>query len=351
LLGNILAGMTCAVVIFFLTADLKDKFDISLLLLTIIISFAISFIIGAPFSYFLTRRLQLFKQKGRALLDNNFQFTIKADNHDEVGELAGLLNDISENLRHSFNIIDARNKELLETIEKDKLSEAERRDFTAAASHELKTPVAILKGYLEGMAFNVGQFADHKLYLQKALEVTDEMGRLIMEMIDINRLASTKYLKIEKFDLSALVISQVERISQLLGEKKQQLEIEVTPDLHINGDKKLFERAINNIMSNANKYSPENEKIIVRLLKQSENIILRITNTGVTIPEMQVDHLFDQFTRLEKSHNKETGGSGIGLYVVKKVMELHNFEYQLFNNKNATEFAIKISLEKNAQLI
>jgi len=297
-----------------------------------------------------SERLRRIHKKISLLVDNNFNELSRLPRrsffNDELDKIELMISDIATNLQHSYNIIDARNAEINSVLEKEKMLEAERRDFTASASHELKTPLSIIKGYLEGMLYDVGKFKDHKLYLQKTIDVCNEMTSLIMEMIEINKLDSSRKPQISKLSLTEIMNSRVQRFKSLFDEKKQKVSTNIPDNIDIYADKHLLELALNNIISNANKYSPDGAKIYIAIIHNEENIIIKVRNYGVTIPEIKKNNLFNQFITTDASRNKADGGSGMGLYIVKRICDLLEFEYEIYNIEDATEFLLKINLKK-----
>lgn len=126
----------------------------------------------------------------------------------------------------------------------------------------------------------------------------------------------------------------------LLEDKEISLIITKNTKIHIMANYKLLKRALGNIINNAVIYTPKNEKIIITIKESTENIILTVKNTGVFIPEFEMDRMFEPFYRVEKSRNRETGGSGLGLYIVSVILKLHKAEYKIGNTTEGIEFTI-----------
>ena len=151
-----------------------------------------------------------------------------------------------------------------------------------------------------------------------------------------------KDLKLEYINLSELLKGLVNRQSYLMEEKNLELVYKVDNNLTIRADREKIIKVLNNLINNAIKYSPQNEKIIVKSYKSkaSKTVVCEIENTGVTIESKYLKEVFNPFFRVEKSRNRKTGGSGLGLYIVSKILKSHNLYYKLESKKNSVLFTI-----------
>lgn len=234
-------------------------------------------------------------------------------------------------------------KPLIEIINKEREEEKKRKEFIATISHELKTPITIISGQLEGMIYNVGKYKDRETYLKKSYDCTQELKVLVDEMMQISKSELLeKDLKLEVINLSELLFESVNRQSYLIEEKNLKLIYKVENNLIIKADKERIIKVLNNLINNGIKYSPENEKIIVKAYKSkaSKTVVLEIENTGVTIEQKYLNEVFNPFFRVEKSRNRKTGGSGLGLYIVSKILKSHNIYYKIESKKNSVLFTI-----------
>ncbi|MDK2585270.1 HAMP domain-containing sensor histidine kinase [Romboutsia sedimentorum] len=243
-------------------------------------------------------------------------------------------------------------KPLIDIIESEREAENRRKDFVATISHELKTPITIISGQLEGMIYNVGKYKDRETYLEKCYDSTQELKELVNEMMEISKCEILeKDLVVSEINLSALLDRLIKRQTFLIEEKNLDTILNIEKDIYITCDEERIAKAINNIINNAIKYSPQNEKIIIRLYKNIQKIpkkkaciktYLEIENTGVTIDENYLSEIFKPFFRIEKSRNRKTGGSGLGLYLVGQIFESHGFKHSLKNKENSVIFTVEI---------
>ena len=237
-------------------------------------------------------------------------------------------------------------KPLIKIIESEREQEQKRRDFIATISHELKTPITIISGQIEGMIYNIGKYKDRDTYLKKSYESTQELKELVNEMIEVSKSETLKYdLYLKNINLSKLIDSLVKRQIFLIEEKNLNTVLEIDDNISIIADEEKIIRAINNIINNAIKYSPSGETVMIRLYKRKNGIsiktYLEIENTGVTIEKKYLEEIFNPFFRIEKSRSRKTGGSGLGLYIVSTILKGHGFEYSIKNKVNSVIFTIK----------
>lgn len=234
-------------------------------------------------------------------------------------------------------------KPLIEIINKEREEERKRKEFIATISHELKTPITIISGQLEGMIYNIGKYKDRETYLRKSYESSQDLKLLVDEMMQISKNEILeRNLNIIEINLGDLLNELVNRQSYLIEEKNINLTLDINDNLIIKADKEKIIKVINNLINNAIKYSPQYESIYIRgyKLKTTKRVKLEIENTGVTIDERYLSEVFNPFFRIEKSRNRKTGGSGLGLYIVSQILKSHDFDFNIQNRKNSVVFHI-----------
>lgn len=214
--------------------------------------------------------------------------------------------------------------------------ERQRSAFFSAASHELKTPVTILKGQLSGMLAQIGVYRDRDKYLARALQVTGRMESLIKEILIISRIEAGSFvLKTDTVNLSEMMERQLELDEELLAQKGLHIEKHMASDVTIRGNQDLLTNALDNVLMNAILYSPQGASI--RILLDAHT--MTIENTGVSIPEEALPQLFTPFYRVEQSRSRQSGGSGLGLYLVRLILELHNASCEIKNSEDGVVFS------------
>ena len=236
-------------------------------------------------------------------------------------------------------------KPLIEIIEKERREEENRREFIATISHELKTPITIISGQLEGMIYNIGKYKDRDKYLKESYTSTQELKDLVNEMIEISKtdIMSASF-KPTTLSVKELVEVILKRQEFLIDEKNLKNRVAISSDAKINADKDKFSKALYNIINNAIKYTPEGENINIRFIERGfRPSILEVENTGITISDESLKNIFNPFFRVEKSRSRRTGGSGLGLYLTSQILAMHGFEYNMTIIGNAVLFTIEFT--------
>jgi two-component system sensor histidine kinase VanS len=234
------------------------------------------------------------------------------------------------------------NAALERDIEQERRREAERFAFFSAVSHELKTPITILKGQLTGMLDGVDVYRDREKYLARALNITGRMEGMVRELLTVARLETfPENNNGATAELTQLVKKSLELHDELARQKNMTLHTDIAEDVFVTGDGQLISKALDNILSNAVFYSPDKAALTVVLTRQSDRALLRVTNSGVTIPDEALPHLFEPFFRVEKSRSRTTGGSGLGLYLVRLIFERLNAGYAIENTKDGICFTVR----------
>lgn len=261
----------------------------------------------------------------------------KVNRTDELGVLANSLNTMAKRLDTAMKELESANEQLREDMEHITELSRQRRDFFAAASHELKTPITILKGQIESMIMGIGRYKDKDKVLPETLKEVENMERLVKEILTISKIEMEDLAgKKEPVSLSDTLVKVTESLEPLAQEHRIAVHLEMDEMITVPGNASLLEKAIHNIMNNAIRHSPEGAEVFVHLSAPA----LTVTNTGAAIPEEDLPVLFTPFYRVEKSRNKATGGSGLGLYLVKAILELHGFQYRIENSEAGVVFTI-----------
>lgn len=230
-------------------------------------------------------------------------------------------------------------------MEQERELERQRTAFFSAASHELKTPVTILKGQLSGMLDGVDVYQDREKYLARSLRVTLRMEKLIQEILTVSRMEARDSVPVrEPVDLSGLVRRQLELDAELLRQRGLSVDARLCPGLAVRGNASLLEKAVGNLLSNAALYSPEGEEIRVWTGWQGSHPALDIENTGIHIAEEALPHLFEAFYREEQSRSRRTGGSGLGLYLVRLILERHGAQCRIENTEEGVRAEVRFSI-------
>ena len=241
---------------------------------------------------------------------------------DEIGELNRALSEMAATLHARWD------------SERD--LEDKRQQFVSAASHDLKTPLALIGGYAEAIAQDISP-EENARYLAAIEQETARMNGLVREMLDYTRLDRTDELKNRKtLNLTALVREVLTEYAPLF--EKRRLTADIADGVRIRGDETLLRRAVGCLLENAAKYSPENGRVSVRLTN-SRNHLLTVENDCEPIPETELPRLFEMFYRGDKARDR-AGGHGLGLAILQKILALHGLTCKAENIKGGVRFIV-----------
>lgn len=309
---------------------------------------AFSLLCALVYSRYITRPIVRLSGIAGKMAELDFQWESGEKRRDEIGQLGRSLDQMARRLSAALTELEAANHALRGEVEREREMDRQRMAFFNAASHELKTPVTILKGQLSGMLEGVGVYQDRDKYLLRSLQVTGRMENLIGEMLAISRMETGSVpLRREPVELADLLKKQMALDHELLEQRGQRLTARLTPGLTVAGDASLLGRAVGNLLSNASLYSPEGAEIRVRCGFQDGSPALTVENTGARIGPEALPHLFEPFYRAEDSRNRSTGGSGLGLYLVKMILDRHGAKYTIENTEDGVKATICFSTTKN----
>ena len=276
------------------------------------------------YSRYITRPIVQMSDIAGKMADMDFDWKCQETREDEIGHLGRSLNQMAAKLSQALEALQASNAALRGEVEQERALDLQRRAFFAAASHELKTPVTILRGHLSGLLDGIGIYQDQEKYLARSLQTTVRMEHLIQEILMVSRMeVRDSALPLERLDLSAITEEQLALAADLLEQKNLRVAADLSPALMLDGERAMLAKAIGNLLANAALYSPCGENIRIWSGMQDDAPTLIIENTGVHIGEDALPHLFDAFYREERSRNRQTGGSGLGLYLVRIILERH----------------------------
>ena len=301
-----------------------------------------SLLCALVYSRYITRPIVRLSGIAGKMAQLDFQWESGEKRGDEIGRLGGSLDQMASHLTAAVTDLEGANRALRGEVERERELDRQRMAFFNAASHELKTPVTILKGQLSGMLEGVGVYQDRDKYLLRSLQVTGRMENLIGEMLAISRMeAGAAPLRRERVELSALMEEQLALDRELMEQRGQRLVPDLTPEIAVTGDPSLLGKAVGNLLSNASLYSPEGAEIRVWCGLLGGYPALTVENTGAHIGAEALPRLFEAFYRAEGSRNRSTGGSGLGLYLVKMILDRHGAACTIENTQEGVKAEVR----------
>lgn len=323
-------------------SELQQSF-IRVFPIILLLVLAIALVISWLYSRMITKPVLEISRISEKMSDLQLDWTVDEQRTDELGTLGKSLNRLSRNLSTALSDLQNANRKLEADIEHEKELEQARTNFFSAVSHELKTPVTIIKGQLEGMLLGIGAYKDREKYLTRSLEIANTLETMVQEILTISRLetAGTDFKK-DHLDCIQIIKSYLSEIEDLIAEKDLQIYLDVPPSALITGNKMLMEKVFSNLIGNAIKYSPQGAAICISVYIEHEQMEFSVENTGAHIPEDSIPKLFDAFYRVEQSRSRKTGGSGLGLYIVQEILRQHGSECTVCNTQAGVKFSFTI---------
>lgn len=273
------------------------------------------------------------------MADLDFDAKYTSGGSNEIGELGENFNRMSEKLESTISELKKANNSLQKDIEeKDKL-EKMRNEFLGNVSHELKTPIALIQGYSEGLKDNILDDEESKeFYCDVIADEAKKMNRMVQKLLTLNQIEfGNNQVNMERFDITEMIRNMVES-SKILVEKQEVKIIFDEPETHVWADEFMIEEVVNNYLSNARNHVTDGGIIKVSYCRHGNDVRIKVFNTGDHIPQEDIDKLWVKFYKVDKARTREYGGSGIGLSIVEATMKAHGKDYGVANVEGGVEF-------------
>lgn len=277
----------------------------------------------------------------------NFDAKYEGDSVNEIGVLGNSMNVLSDKLKGTMGELKSANIKLQSDIEQKIKIDEMRKDFIANVSHELKTPITIIHGYAEGLTDGMCKDEESRDYYYRViLNESDKMAALVKQLLNLSDLEFGVDLpQIERFDLAELIRDVLTSMELLFEEKGAKIEFIPSGDCHVWADEFKIEEVLNNYLSNALNHLDGERRIEIRLKQQERFIRASVFNTGKNIPEEDIKNLWSKFYKVDKARTREYGGTGIGLSIVKAIMDSHRMECGVENRSEGVEFWFTLDRE------
>lgn len=297
-----------------------------------LILFVLLLILLSSFYYSkqIARPLLAINQTTKKMASLDFSEKIPVVSHDEIGDLSRSINQLSERL-HAYI------EQLQQDIEKEKQLEHTRKEFIAGVSHELKTPLSVIQSCLSIVKDGV---ASHKkdYYFEAMEKEVNRMDLLIIDMLELAKYESGTYkMQREPFALHEVIEQVCDKLRPDIEGKQLHLHKQLVPVVAVANQLRI-EQVVVNFLTNAIRYTPEGEVVVVSIRDEGRMARVSIENKGSRIPKEQLEKIWDRFYRGEPSRQRSTGGTGLGLAICKKILELHDVPFGVCNTEEGVEF-------------
>ena len=334
--------------------QIKESVKISnriLIIVGVIMAFfsgIIAYIISKKFTVRILKLNDITKKMSK--LDFN-EKAEQSELDDEIDKLGQNINIMSDKLESTINQLRKNNNELERDIEEKSKIDQMRKDFISDVSHELKTPIALIQGYAEGLMENVNEDEEsRKFYAEVIIDESNKMDKMVKELLELMKLEQEGIkFNDSEFDLTELIKEQIKRQTKVLKENKIKIDFDDSKKIKVYAQQEYIEKVVNNYLTNAIKHcktKDKEKKIVIRTEKRKNNKLrLYVYNTGDKLEEAVMEKIWDRFYKEDTSRNREDGGTGIGLAIVKAIMNNYKNEYGVKNYKDGVEFYCDINIK------
>lgn len=283
--------------------------------------------------YYLSQRIIIrplynINKIAREISSGEFEKRVTISSKDEIGELAESFNYMADALQNLENM---------------------RRDFIANVSHELRSPITSIRGFIQGILDGTVPEEKHKYYLTIVLNESKRLTRLISDILDLSRLESGEFsLKLETFDINELIRVNIIRFENEIEEKKLNVDVTLAgEELYVKGDRDRIGQVISNIVDNAIKFTGHEGEISINTAIEGKKVIVSISDTGAGIPEDEMKFIWDRFHMADKSRTNKKG-TGLGLSIARQIINQHGEEIWVKSKEGeGTTFFFTLKIEDN----
>ncbi|MBQ7736972.1 MAG: HAMP domain-containing histidine kinase [Oscillospiraceae bacterium] len=300
-------------------------FMISLVVLMLALAF------GLASSRYLTRPLQQLANAARQFGRGDLTARVDIHRDDEIGELADAFNSMADSLEKS---------------------ETRRREFIANVSHELKTPMTTISGFADGILDGTIPPESEKRYLQTISSETKRLARLVRSMLELSRLQAgdREALLNQSFDIAEVLRLTLINFADKIDQRRLEVDFQVPEDsVIVRGNADAITQVVYNLFDNAIKFSREGTELGISLWKDNAKAYVSVRNQGSTIPEAEIPLLFDRFHKSDRSRSQDRDGVGLGLYIVKTILNNHGEDIAVTSRQGVTDFVFTLTLKQESK--
>lgn len=287
-----------------------------------------------------TRPILELAEISKKMTSLDFGVKYKGSRNDEIGILGDSMNELSGKLETTISELKTANNQLQKDIAQKVEIDEMRKEFLSNVSHELKTPIALIQGYAEGLQDCVNEDEESRnYYCDVILDEANKMNQMVKQLLSLNKLEfGDKVTEMEHFDICQVIAGIKQSFDILFEQKNITCELQGEESIMVWADEFQIEEVLTNYISNAVNYCSGERRIIITTAVEGEKVRIAIYNTGELIPEEEQDKVWVKFYKVDKARSREYGGTGIGLSIVKAIMEAHNQQYGVYNKEHGVVF-------------
>lgn len=322
------------------SVNISNRFLIYVGILVLMVASIIMWLVGRSF----TRPILELADIAKRMSDLDFTARYTGASQDEIGVLGDSMNHLSEQLERNIRELKNANNELKLDIENKIQIDEMRKEFLSNVSHELKTPIALIQGYAEGLLDNISEDKESRdFYCEVIVDEANKMNKMVKKLLSLNQIEfGDNQVSIEHFDITEVIRSVVSSAEILAEQKDAEITFLQEEPVYVWADEYLIEEVITNYISNALNHVDGERKILVKILQNEDVARVCVFNTGARIPEEDIEKIWIKFYKVDKARTREYGGSGIGLSIVNAIMAAHNRSCGVINRENGVEFWFEV---------
>ncbi len=303
------------------------------------------------FSRRITKPVMELARLSQEMANLNFDAKYTGGGSDEIGILGRNFNRMSVQLEKTISELKSANNQLQKDIEQKEKIEDMRNEFLGNVSHELKTPIALIQGYAEGLKEGVNDDPESReFYCDVIMDEAGKMNQMVRNLLTLNQLEfGNDEMQFERFDIVRLVKGVIASCEILVQQADAKVDFIADEYLYVWADEFKTEQVVRNYLTNAIHHVENEKRIEVRIATVDNKARISVFNSGKPIPEEDVPKLWDKFYKVDKAHTREYGGNGIGLSIVKAIMESFHQRYGIRNFNNGVEFWFELDAKNGSE--
>jgi signal transduction histidine kinase len=307
----------------------------------------VSVLLAWYFSKRITEPIMELATLSQKMADLDFDAKYTSGGSNEIGVLGENFNRMSERLEKTISNLKEANYKLQKDIEQKEKRENMRSEFLGNVSHELKTPIALIQGYAEGLKEGVNDDPESReFYCEVIMDEAGKMNRMVKNLLALNQLEfGEDDVQFERFDITSLISGVLQSLDILIEQKEAQVIFRHKNPVYVWADEFKVEQVVRNYVNNALNHVDGEKVIEIKITQENDMAKITVFNTGTPIPEEDLPHIWEKFYKVDKARTREYGGNGIGLSIVKAIMDSFGKGYGAINHTNGVEFWFELDMK------
>jgi signal transduction histidine kinase len=324
------------------SAQITNRFFILVSAAAIVISILVIVVLSRSISHPIRALSEISRRM--TCLDFDAKYVSGRHASREIDELGLAMNEMSRTLEQTISELKTANVSLQQDIEKKEQIDEMRKEFLSNVSHELKTPLALIGGYAEGLKECINDDESSRdFYCDVIMDETEKMNHMVKQLLELNQLEfGNDRIEMTRFDIAQLAAGVIQTASLMASQKQVEIHLESDAPVYVWGDEFKVEQVITNYLTNAINHAEGERQVTIRFAHCGNLVRTSVFNTGQPIPEEEQDKIWIKFYKVDKARTREYGGSGIGLSIVKAIMDSHHQACGVSNHEDGVEFWMEL---------